>query len=515
MKAKRLLRLGLPLLFLLWACQMPITFQMGTTPTPPSFVAPAGLQVQEVQVMVLESMPVQVRAVVRGLLPNPCTVFSDMQVNRQGNTFLVQLVTSTTTPSCPATPTPFEVSVPLPVTGLPDGTYTVMVHGVSAVFTLPEGATGPVTPPVVGPGGPSGPTVAPPTSPTAPAGGAITGIVWEDRCEYRGGEAGEPLEVGPNCRLYEGLGYGGDGVRQPNEPVISGVLVDLAQGACPGTPVGSTNTDSTGRYRFDGLAPGTYCVSINEGLPANTSLLIPGAWTKPVPGQGFMTVEVTPGITVTVDFGRFLSNIGFLPVVTPEPTTPAGATLPDLGEPEMRDPMDNPARRWYMVNEAEARFEDGDGRLVMYAYDLSWTNYWGLSAYPALTDAYLEGVFTTGPTCRGRDRYGFIVRAPSPQFGIIVLASCGGEFLVFRWDGEYNVLQDWTRTDAIRTGPNQTNRLGVWMEGNTLKIYINRRLVGQVTDNVYTQGRFGLVVGARETSGFWVAVDEVAYWSLP
>jgi len=136
-----------------------------------------------------------------------------------------------------------------------------------------------------------------------------------------------------------------------------------------------------------------------------------------------------------------------------------------------------------MVNEAEARFEARDGRLVMYAYDLSWTNYWGLSAYPALTDAYLEGVFITGPECRGRDRYGFIVRAPSPQFGIVV--------------------------------PNQTNRLGVWMEGNTMKIYINRRLVGQVTDNVYTQGRFGVVVGARETSGFWAAVDEVAYWLLP
>ncbi len=516
MNKKRLLRLGWPWLILLWACQVPFLSIAQATPTPTPGT-PSGIQVQEIQVQIMESMPVQVRAVLRGLLPNPCTVFADMNVTRQGNVFLIQLETSITSPTCPSTPTPFEVAVPLPVTGLPGGTYSIVAHGANTTFTLPEGVTGPLTTP----SGPTDTTPIPidtPSSPMTPsaAKGRIMGLVWEDRCDFRGGEGGEPLEVGSNCRYYDGKGFAGDGIRQTDEPPLVGVLVELRKGPCPGTPVGTTSTDEKGQFLFDGLEPGTYCVSVNEGAPVNASILIPGAWTKPAPDQGLLTVELGAGATVTVDFGRTLNAFGFLPAVTPEPTSPpSGAMLPDLGEPEMRDPMDNPRAKWYMVDDPQARFEASGGRLIMYGYDLSYTNYWGLSAYPALTDAYLEGVFITGPDCRGRDRYGFIVRAPSPQFGIVVLISCGGEFLIFRWDGEYNVLQNWTRSNAINTGPNQTNRLGIWMEGNTLKLYINRRLVAQVTDNVYTQGRFGLVIGAYETSGFWVAVDEVAYWRLP
>ncbi len=476
------------------------------TPTPPPVVASVTVQVQAVQV---EPGPVPgtYRAVVRGVLPNPCAGLPEHRLVREENTFILTLVLPQDLVACPATPTPFEVAVPLPTEGLPPGTYTVLVHGLSAAFVLEPGIAAAPTPTPTRP--------EPAASPSPSVSAAIEGEVWEDRCTLRDGEPAA------ECRLYPGLGYAGDGVRQPDEPPLAGILVNITRGACPSGPlVGTTSTDPNGAFRFDGLEPGTYCVAIDDEQGVNRERLPAGVWTQPQPNQGFITVELEAGQVATVRFARFPNAEGFLPASTPTPTAtsttaPTGEPLPDLGPATLVDAMDNPAARWFLVNQEEARFVPEDGRLVMYAYDLGYTNYWGLSAYPPLQDAYLEGVFITGPECQGRDRYGFIVRAPSPEFGIVVLASCSGEVLVFRWDGEYNPLRNWTPVASLNAGPNQTNRLGVWMEGTTLKIYVNRVLAFQVEDDVYTEGGFGLVVGAERTRGFWAAVDEVAYWTLP
>ena len=194
-----------------------------------------------------------------------------------------------------------------------------------------------------------------------------------------------------------------------------------------------------------------------------------------------------------------------------EITVPTSGETLNPGEPTRRDTMDNP-RLWFLLDEPQARFEMRDGQLIMYGLEPGSFDYWGLSAHPALKDAYLEGDFITGPECRDRDRYGFIVRAPEPAYGIVVEFSCAGEFRVYRWDGSYTGLQEWRKASAIRSGPNQKNTLGVWMEGSTIKVYANRILIGQVEDDAFLQGRFGLVVAAGATAGFQVAVDEVRYW---
>ena len=521
---KMFLPFGIALLFLSLACRG--LLGRPTREAPPVFVAPAGVQVESVEVVLRSTAPVQASAIIRGTLPDPCTAFTDMTVTRDGRTFVVELKTQALGTGCPATPTPFEVSVALPLEGVPPGTYMVHVHGVTAVFTLP-GTGGPVptqppaaTAPARGTATLPGATPAP-TRTTAPAGnkGTITGLVWEDRCTIQGGEGGAALEPGPGCRLYPGLGYAADGQRQPEEPGLSGVKVSLWRGTCPGEAmVAQTTTDPQGRFTFSGLEPGTYCVTVEATEEGNARLLIPGVWTQPLVAEGEtarQTVTVAPNTTREVNFGRYLSAVGFVggqPTVTP--TSEIAPELAALGAPTMRDPMDSGAK-WYMLNEDEARFEMEDGRLVMYAYDPGYINYWGLSAYPDLGNAYLEGTFITGPTCQDRDRYGFIVRAPSPKYGVVVMLSCQGEYMAFRWDGEYHALVRWTRAEAIHPGPEQTNRLGVWMEGSTFKIYVNGKYVGQFTDGTWSSGRFGLVVGSGKTVGFQVAVDEVRYWALP
>jgi inhibitor of cysteine peptidase len=94
-------------------------------------------QVKSVDLRMLESFPVQVHAAVKGDFPDACTSIGTANQRREGNTFYVELMT--TRPAdmiCAQVITPFDHTVALDVVGLPAGTYTVNVNGVTGTFTL-------------------------------------------------------------------------------------------------------------------------------------------------------------------------------------------------------------------------------------------------------------------------------------------------------------------------------------------------------------------------------------------
>ncbi len=96
------------------------------------------VQVDSVEVLIMESFPVQVSVAVSGNKSVPCVEFLPAAVARQDNLFTVVLAESVLGPeeSCIAIIDPFETSVSLDVLGLAAGTYTVQVNGVQAEFTL-------------------------------------------------------------------------------------------------------------------------------------------------------------------------------------------------------------------------------------------------------------------------------------------------------------------------------------------------------------------------------------------
>jgi hypothetical protein len=100
--------------------------------------APSGgtLYVESLDVVMLESFPVQVRANVAGNLSDGCTRLGEPQVARDGNTFRVALPTTRGDGMCTEALVPFTTRVSLPVRGLAKGTYTVEAGGKTASFTL-------------------------------------------------------------------------------------------------------------------------------------------------------------------------------------------------------------------------------------------------------------------------------------------------------------------------------------------------------------------------------------------
>jgi uncharacterized protein YraI len=96
--------------------------------------------VQSVEIQILESYPLQVNALARGLLPDSgCTAITDVSQSRNGNVFTVVVLTKTSQRTvCAQMLTPFEQVIPLDVSSLLPGTYIVHVNGVEASFVLPE-----------------------------------------------------------------------------------------------------------------------------------------------------------------------------------------------------------------------------------------------------------------------------------------------------------------------------------------------------------------------------------------
>lgn len=93
--------------------------------------------VEEIDILILESFPVQINVVARGYLPDGCTEIDDILQKRTGMGFEVTI--TTVRPSgaiCDQATKPFEEVISLDVAGLKAGRYTVVVNGITGTFDL-------------------------------------------------------------------------------------------------------------------------------------------------------------------------------------------------------------------------------------------------------------------------------------------------------------------------------------------------------------------------------------------
>jgi len=126
------------------APSMPV--DSGGQATPPGqkaddLVIEENADVQEIQVNLLESFPLQVSVTIRGMLPDGCTGIHGTQVERdlEKGTFDITILTERPKDAvCIQVLTPFETTVPLDVLGLPAGTYLVNVYEQFASFTFDQ-----------------------------------------------------------------------------------------------------------------------------------------------------------------------------------------------------------------------------------------------------------------------------------------------------------------------------------------------------------------------------------------
>lgn len=114
-----------------------------TSPAEPPTLPDTGMAVvEQLDVRILESFPVQIHAAVTGYLSDGCTTISAIEAVNEGNTFRIHITTERPADAiCTMQIVNFEEVIPLDVTGLPAGSYQVVVNDLSATFDLPEGAS--------------------------------------------------------------------------------------------------------------------------------------------------------------------------------------------------------------------------------------------------------------------------------------------------------------------------------------------------------------------------------------
>lgn len=202
------------------------------------------------------------------------------------------------------------------------------------------------------------------------------------------------------------------------------------------------------------------------------------------------------------------------PTATPVPGDPKTA----LGEPTWKDAM-NTGDNWPTAADPAGFTEIGFQNGYMELTALKPIDGWRLT-FDKLTNAYLEMTVNTG-SCLPLDRYGIIARVPSltdANRGYLFGFTCGGKFSLRKWDGSTNSMTNfivWKTNAAINAGANKVNRLGVMMKGNKLSMYANGVLLGEVMDNTWLEGNFGVFAGAHESPKYTLKVDEMDYWKLP
>lgn len=213
------------------------------------------------------------------------------------------------------------------------------------------------------------------------------------------------------------------------------------------------------------------------------------------------TATVTPTPTMT-------------PTTTPTETLAETDPVLTLGDSDWVDEMNNGTHWPTGFNEyTSISFDDGYLKMAADTELDGWRFTW-----PLIADSYLEATLQS-PNCEGNDHFGVMFRSPKDadaNKGYLFGITCDGRFSLRRWNGQtmfYPV--DWTASDAIKTGENEINKLGIMAEGENLTLYINGQKVKEVTDDAYLAGNFGIFVGGTNVEDVAVWVDQIRYWTIP
>ncbi len=125
------------------------------------------------------------------------------------------------------------------------------------------------------------------------------------------------------------------------------------------------------------------------------------------------------------------------------------------------------------------------------------------------TDFYLE--LTANPIlCRGEDTYGVLFREIAENSYYRLLLNCNGMLRLERVSySDILVLQKWQGSSQLAAGAPLTVRIGIWVQGTTLRVFINDSFQVEAKDVRFSNGGIGVFALSRGTTAVTVNFSDL------
>jgi hypothetical protein len=126
--------------------------------------------------------------------------------------------------------------------------------------------------------------------------------------------------------------------------------------------------------------------------------------------------------------------------------------------------------------------------------------------------AEVDTVHAAGPTMV---EYGLLFRYVDREHFYFYAITATGLYSLWKMeDGEWSILVDWTRSNALAQGEGAYNRLSLLADGNEFALFANGQELVRTTDSSFEHGQFALVAGTFNEDNGEIAFDNLFVWDL-
>ena len=172
---------------------------------------------------------------------------------------------------------------------------------------------------------------------------------------------------------------------------------------------------------------------------------------------------------------------------------------------------------WYEFNDASAATIKWErGQLMVTDNQADEFLWWSTSGETA-GDFYAE-ITATVHDCQGKDLYGLAARIGGSGYdrGYTLELSCDGHYRMrkFLTGASPEIMLDWTQHEAIITGSQSENRIGLLADEETLVGFVNGKQLDTVSDPSFIFGNFGLFTEAVDSSQVTAHFQDFALWYI-
>ena len=203
------------------------------------------------------------------------------------------------------------------------------------------------------------------------------------------------------------------------------------------------------------------------------------------------------------------------PTYTPYPTItsiPLPDQRPGIGELIITDDFTDP-EVWMLSTSLKGSVAMGKGEITIVIKEERGYLF-SLRQEPILDDFYAE--ITANPTlCRELDEYGLLLRISEELDYYRFSLSCNGQVRLDRiYKGQASALQTWLLSGAVPPGAPSISRLGAWVSGNEMRVFVNDEYQFGVNDPLIANGKLGVFARSASDMAVTVNYSDLMVWEV-